>query len=99
MLPDTVKFIMSFDKETIKQNVSYDDWMVFYICLLRIVKGMRDLVEFELRMDVHLYMSNMTIINHAYSVLGYNQGNAKQNTKTNLVDFLSENHEGSNQIN
>ena len=50
-----------------------DDWMLLYVNLMRIIKAMWDSLDFELRMDLNLYTSNMTNINEAFSKASHRQ--------------------------
>lgn len=59
--------ITAAEKEKLRDFVSMDDWMLLYINLVRVIKAMRDLADFELRMDLNLYTSNMININEAFA--------------------------------
>ena len=92
--------IMTSDRDKLMVRVSFDDWMVLYINLIRLIKGLRDLVDFELRMDVNLYTSNMIIINQAYTRSV--QGHISQNNnliKSSLADLVGHKDDLSNHAN
>lgn len=74
--------------------------MVLYINFVRLIKGLRDLVDFELRMDINLYTSNMIIINQAYTRAGPSHGAAlNANLKSSLADLVGDKDDASNQVN
>lgn len=91
--------IMTADKEKLKGRVSLDDWMVLYINFVRLIKGLRDLVDFELRMDINLYASNMIIINQTYARAGPGQGALNANLKSSLADLVGGQDDVSNHAN